>query len=124
MADETPVPPEPIPASDHGEYARLLRRVELFTGLDRVTLAKLAAHLQPQSFQPGAVIVRQGDIGDAFYLVARGSVGVYAVDNAGGEERLLKLLHVGEPFGEMALLNDIPRTATVKAESACEVLRL
>jgi anion transporter len=122
MADEVSASPEQGRAGNHTEYALLLRRVELFTGLDRVTLAKLAAHLQPQSFAPNTVIVQQGDIGDAFYLVASGSVGVYATD--GGNERLLRLLHVGEPFGEMALLNDIPRTATVKAESACEVLRL
>src|ERR1700749_4384213 len=109
MADEGTPSPAQAPVSGHPEYARLLRRVELFTGLDRVTLAKLAAHLQPQRFAPNTVIVQQGGVGDAFYLVASGSVGVYATD--AGNERLLRLLHVGEPFGEMALLNDIPRTA-------------
>jgi anion transporter len=110
--------------SDHHEYAHLLRRVELFAGLDRVTLAKLAAHLQPLSYKAHSTIFRQGEIGDAFYLVASGSVGVYTNDKIATAEVLVKALHAGEPFGEMALLSNIPRTATIKVESDCEVLRL
>jgi divalent anion:Na+ symporter, DASS family len=111
-------------SSDHHEYAHLLRRVELFAGLDRVTLAKLAAHLQPLSYNAHSTIFRQGEIGDAFYLVASGSVGVYTNDKTATAEMLVKVLHAGEPFGEMALLSNIPRTATIKVESDCEVLRL
>lgn len=112
------------PAADHLEYARLLRQVDLFAGLDRVTRAKLATHLQPLFFPARAIIFRQGEVGDSFYLVARGSVGVYATDITGSGEMQVQVLHAGEPFGEMALLSDIPRTATIKAETDCEVLRL
>ncbi len=111
-------------SGDQREYARLLREVDLFTGLDRVTLAKLAAHLQPLIYRAGSIIFRQGEAGDAFYLVASGTVGVYATDRATAAEVQVKVLHVGEPFGEMALLNDIPRTATIKVETDCKVLRL
>src|SRR5690348_6909883 len=82
-----------------GEYARLLRDIDLFASLDRVTLAKLAARLQPLSYATGATIFRQGDVGDAFYLVAAGSIGVYATDEISGIEARLKLLRPGEPFG-------------------------
>jgi DASS family divalent anion:Na+ symporter len=68
------------------------------------------------------VIIRQFDPGDAFYLVASGTVGVYTA-KIGAEVRV-KVLHAGEPFGEMALLTNSTRTATVRAESDCEVLRL
>jgi Cyclic nucleotide-binding domain/Sodium:sulfate symporter transmembrane region len=68
--------------------------------------------------------LRQGDAGDAFYLVASGSVSVNATDRTGTAETRVKVLHVGEPFGEMALLSNIPRTATIKVETDCEVLRL
>jgi anion transporter len=108
---------------DHLEYARLLRHVDLFAGVDRVTLAKLAAHMQPQIFERRSIIFRQGDAGDAFYLVASGSVGVYSIDRS-GTETLLGFLHAGEPFGEMALLTNNPRAATIKVEAKCEVLRL
>lgn len=114
----------PLQSSDHLEYARLLRQVDLFAGLDRITRAKLASHLQPLSFAGRSIIFRQGDVGDAFYLVASGSVGVYTTDRTGVTEIQVKVLRAGEPFGEMALLSNIPRTATIKAETDCRVLRL
>jgi anion transporter len=110
--------------SDQSNYAHLLRQIDLFAGLDRVTLAKLAAHLQPLFYSAGSTIFRQGDAGDAFYLVASGSVGVYAKDDRAVAETRVKVLHAGEPFGEMALLSNIPRTATINVETDCEVLRL
>src|SRR4051812_23675000 len=74
---KSPIMPDNSEASlqqsgDHLQYARLLRQVDLFAGLDRVALARLAAHLQPLSYESGSIIFRQGDIGDAFYLVAGG----------------------------------------------------
>ncbi|HKM87699.1 MAG TPA: SLC13 family permease [Xanthobacteraceae bacterium] len=124
MTNEPEIFAQLPPTGDHLAYARLLRGVDLFIGLDRVMLAKLAAHLQPLFYAARSIIFRQGDVGDAFYLVASGSVGVYATDSTGTTEMQVKVLHAGEPFGEMALLNNIPRTATIKVESDCEVLRL
>jgi anion transporter len=105
-------------------HARLLGRLDLFAGLERVTLAKLAAHLEPQSYKARDIIFRQGDPGDSFYVVASGSVGVYLADNSGATEIRMRVLDAGEPFGEMALLTNRPRTTTIKAETDCEVLRL
>jgi anion transporter len=111
-------------AWDHRGYARLLREIDLFGGLDRIVLAKLAAHLHPLAFPSSSIVFRQGDAGDAFYVVATGAVGVYVTDTSSGVERRVRVLHAGEPFGEMALLSNIPRTATIRAETNCEVLRL
>lgn len=112
------------PRSHPVGYARLLGQVDLFAGLERVTLAKLAAHLEPRAYQSRDIIFRQGDPGDAFYLVAGGSAGVYLADESGASEIRVRVLHAGEPFGEMALLTNRPRTTTIKAETDCEVLRL
>ena len=112
------------PLSNPSGYARLLSRVDLFAGLERITLAKLAAHLEPRSYKSHEVIFRQAEPGDAFYLVASGSVAVYLVDESGATEIRVRVLHAGEPFGEMALLTNRPRTATIKAETDCEALRL
>ena len=106
------------------EYAELLGRVDLFSGLDRVTLAKLATRLTPVAFTSGAVVFCAGDAGDAFYLVVRGTVGVYAPDTDGAGERRLAHLGPGAPFGEMALLTNSPRSATIRAETDSQVLRL
>ena len=110
--------------TDHVGYANLLGQVDLFLGLERVTLAKLAAHLEPLFYSSGSVIFRQAEPGDAFYLVATGSVGVYSTGRSSAAETRVKTLQAGEPFGEMALLTNSPRTATIKAETDCEVLRL
>ena len=112
------------PSTQALDYARLLGRVDLFAGLDRVTLAKLAAHLEPRSYSSHEIIFRQAQPGDAFYLVATGSVGVYITDRSDNVELRVRVLHAGEPFGEMALLTNTPRTSTIKAETDCEVLRL
>src|SRR5262249_15510573 len=76
------------------------------------------------AFPPSGIILRQGDVGDAFFVVASGTVGVYVTGKSGAVETRLRTLHPGEPFGEMALLGNSPRTATIKAETNCEGLRL
>lgn len=106
------------------EHADLLARVELFAGLDRVSLAKLSAHLIPVPLSSGTELFRQGDSGDAFYLVARGSFGVYVSTEADVGETRVNVLGPGDPLGEMALLTNSPRAATVRAETDGELLRL
>ena len=106
------------------EYADVLAKVDLFSRLDRVTLAKLAAHLEPVPVEHGTDIVREGDPGDAFYVVVRGTLGVFMVTDHGDGEKRINTLRAGAQFGEIALLTDQPRTATVRAETKAEVLRL
>jgi DASS family divalent anion:Na+ symporter len=112
------------PQTDHLRYARLLGQVDLFAGLERVTLAKLAAHLEPLFYPSRSIVFRQAEPADAFYIVATGSVGVYHTGSSPAADTPVKILHAGEPFGEMALLTNSARTATIKAETECEVLRL
>jgi len=106
------------------EHADLLAKVKLFAGMDRVTLAKLAAHLESLSVPSGTELFRQGDPGDAVYLVARGSLGAFVSSGGDPAERRVNTLEAGNLFGEMALLGDHPRTATIRAETDAEVLRL
>ena len=79
---------------------------------------ELASHVVPVSVRPGDVVVRQGDAGDRFYVVARGEVEV-DVDGRAGD-----VLGEGDHFGEIALLRDVPRTATVRARTDAELLAL
>jgi len=106
------------------EHADLLAKVKLFAGMDRVTLAKLAAHLESLSVTGGTELFRQGDPGDAVYLVARGSFGAFVSSGDDSAERRVNTLETGNLFGEMALLGDHPRTATIRADTDAEVLRL
>ena len=106
------------------EHAALLAGVELFAGLDRVMLAKLAAHLQSVPLKAGVVLYHEGDPGDAFYLVSKGAFGVYTAGPEGVEDRRVAVLRAGQSLGEMALLTNDPRVSTIRAETDGEVLRL
>ena len=76
-------------------------------------LERLAREAVPASFPAGATIVREGDPGDRFYVVESGEV-----------EILGRRFGPGEAFGEIALLRDVPRTATATAVSAVELVAL
>jgi len=129
----------------HGTYARLweeqqgglvtmaypepqqeteaLRTVPLFAGLDQTTLRSLAANLQNEHFERGATLMRQGETGDRLYVIREGDVDVL-VDDGRGSERRLAQLHAGDYVGEIALLREVPRTATVRARTAVETYSL
>jgi ABC-type lipoprotein export system ATPase subunit len=86
--------------------------------VDQMTLA--ASKLTPIVYQPGAVIVRQGDEADLFYIITKGVVDVL-VQQPGGAEVKVASLQSGQYFGEIALMRGGTRTATVRASEDCEV---
>jgi CRP-like cAMP-binding protein len=76
--------------------------------------------IRNQHFEPGDVIFRQGDLGDSVYVVEEGECEVLCQRN--GTQELLATLASGTYFGEMALLSDRTRSATLRARTAMEVL--
>ena len=91
----------------------LLRNNELFAGLPGAMLEALAGELTPVEAAAGTTVIRQGDVGDNFYIIAGGKLRVL-VDGV-----LARTLGPGSGFGEIALLQDVPRTASVIAERDC-----
>ena len=104
--------------SKPAEQLGLLRSLPLFHPLPPATVEQLAASLVPVRVPAGEDVFRQGDSGDRFYVVGDGEV-VVSVDG-----RPVNRLGRGGYFGEIALLRDVPRTATVTAETDTEVLAL
>lgn len=92
--------------------------------LDRAEQDRLLASAEPQTFAPGATIIREGDPADAFYILARGSAEVLR-ERPDAPPELLAQLADGAYFGEVGLLQDRPRTATVRAGAGgAEVLAM
>ena len=97
---------------------RILTGIPIFSPLPGTSLEQLATRLVPLRLEPGTVIVREGDAGDRFYIVAEGEVDVTQSGAA------LTQLGPGGYFGEIALLRDIARTATVTARTNVVVYAL
>ena len=104
--------------------ADLLTGIDLFARLDRVALARLAACAEALSIGPGQDVCRAGEPADGLYVIAHGSFDVYLPGPRGCGETRVAQLRPGDFFGEMALLDDAPRSATVRADGHGEVLRL
>jgi MFS family permease len=100
------------------ERLALLRAIPIFSPLPEPVLDRLAAELVPTHFPAGSTIFRRGDEGDRFYVIDEGAVEVH-VDSAAPVE-----LGRGEFFGEIALLRDVPRTATVTAAKDTKLFAL
>ena len=105
------------------EFAALLSTNPLFSKLAEDALDGLAALCVKRRLLRGAVLFEKGDEGDALYGVRRGSIRIENVTE-GGDRLTLNLLGAGDLFGEIALLDGHPRTATAVAAEDCELFVL
>ena len=102
----------------------VLEGLGMFAAAHQVVLERLAAVETDVAFERGAVIVREGDIADAMYVLVEGEVEVRAHRGAGLPDRLICTLTSPAYFGEIGVIERIPRTATVTAVSACQCARI
>jgi MFS family permease len=98
-----------------GPDLALLRQVPFFGPLPFAVVEHLATELQPATYRPGDVIIREGEPGDRFYMIAEGRV------RASKDGQQLNEMSAPDSFGEIALLRPIPRVVTITAASRLEV---
>jgi len=105
------------------EIASALSRCILFAGLSPADLASLEAEARVRRFRRGEVLFHQGDPGDALFIVARGAVKI-SLSSDEGDEAIITTARPGEFFGELALLDGAPRSATATALEPTETIVL
>ena len=95
----------------------MVTRVSLFADLEFGVIADISKLLHVKRFRKNEIIIKEGTRGDSMYFIFEGSVLVHKKD-------LTIVLNEGDFFGEIALIKNIPRTATVTAKTRCELLEL
>jgi CRP/FNR family cyclic AMP-dependent transcriptional regulator len=100
----------------------LLARTPIFAGLSRRLLGRLAATLFEKAYGPGEVVFREGDPGKGLFIILEGAVDITR-ESAYGEQQLTTL-GPGEAFGELALIDDLPRSATARVNTPSRLLIL
>ena len=115
---------EPPVSPDAAEIEKVLGQVTLFSRLSGRQRARLARFATTREYRQGSTIVRQGDTSMSLYVILSGSVRVNRESEGGGGAVEVEQLGPGGAFGEMGLIEDLPRAATVVAEepTTCALL--
>ena len=129
-----PEPAIPLPPTDRIPLIRLeeehqddgfegFRRSALFGHFSEPELLALIRGFRLQTYQPGEILVTEGEPGDSLFVIASGSVRVYVTDPT-GRSKQVRTHSQGEFFGEISLLSGQPRSATITCATPCEILEL
>jgi CRP/FNR family cyclic AMP-dependent transcriptional regulator len=96
-------------------YEDILARVDLFRDLTKKELEVIGNSCQQRTYSAGTVLIKQGDVGVGLYILTKGRVRVTQEQDPDRAEKDLGVNGPGDVFGEMALLDDLPRSATITA---------
>jgi hypothetical protein len=101
-----------------------LHESPLFSGFAEDELIAVIRGFRLKTFEAGDIVIIEGDTGNSLFVVTTGSVKAFVRNPAGGEPLLVRRMADGDFFGEISILSGKPRTATVTAATACELLEL
>lgn len=108
-----------VTAKKRHMYEEFLQLVKILDQLSSYQRSKLADALHTQTYKPGEVIIKEGDVGENFYLIESGDAEIIKANDG-----LVGTITKGDYFGEIALLEDTPRQATVRAKTLVRVATL
>ncbi|MEA2509981.1 MAG: hypothetical protein QOG21_2063 [Actinomycetota bacterium] len=101
-----------------------LGSLRIFEGAAQQVLESMASVMTEESVAAGTIVVREGEAADDFFVVLEGELEVTAVGEVGSEPRMVNSLGPGDYFGEIGLLEGIPRTASVRSETPAKLYRI
>jgi CRP/FNR family transcriptional regulator, cyclic AMP receptor protein len=105
-------------------YEDALARVDLFSGLRYKELTEIAKSCRVAKYSPGSVLISQGEKGLGLFIISKGTVRITRKNSPDGAEQVLGTAGIADIIGEMALLDDLPRSATLTAVDEVTVLVL
>lgn len=103
------------------EKINFFREISIFHGLSKFDVGKLITAMYRRTYEPGEVICPEGEMGKALFIILYGEVAITKRAGMLKEDKVIGKLHSGDFFGEMSLLEEKPRTATVRALTKCEI---
>jgi CRP/FNR family transcriptional regulator, cyclic AMP receptor protein len=111
---------------DIQQRAELLERTDLFREVDQATRLRIAEGISEHTFEKGEFVFKQDDPGDRMFILAQGMVKLYVSSSRHGEDEIVELVRHVPPavFGELALLDDGPRSASAKATERSVLLSI
>lgn len=107
---------------EQARRAPFLARAPLFAGLPQRLLARLATRFFEKAYGPGEIVFHEGDPGRALFVVVEGAVEITQATAQG--TYVLRMLGPGDAFGELALIDDFPRSATARVATVVRLLIL
>ena len=107
----------------NSERIQQLEKIELFSGISKQALNELASLLKEVSFQRNSIVISQGDRTRSLFMITSGRMKVFATDEE-GSQTIFTFLEPGSFFGELSLLDDAPRSASVIAVEDSRALSL
>ena len=106
------------------KYENTLKKVEILKSIDPYELGQICDALKTKNFEKGEAIINQGDKGDIFFILDEGKAHAEKVFEEGKKPQIVKDYEAGGYFGELALLKNEPRAATIVADTNCRCLFL
>ena len=105
-------------------YSNILSKVEILAQIDPYEKEQLCDTLKEEEYAPGSYIVKQGDQGDRFYIIAEGKLIAEKKETPEAEVKKVFEYKEGDYFGEIALVKNTVRQASIKAETNCRVVSI
>lgn len=102
---------------------KFFRRIPLFEDLGEKELRKVEALIHRRTYRPGELVFSEGEPGVGMYIIKKGQVEIFWKDSK-GNDKLVSTLSDGDFFGDLALLDDSPRSASARSKDEAELLAL
>ena len=105
-------------------YSEILSKVEILAEVDPYEKEQLCDALKEEEFPAGSVVVKQGDQGDRFYIIASGKLIAEKKESPESQAKKVFEYKEGDYFGEIALIKNTVRQATIKTETYCRLVSI